>query len=243
MVDEQCLLVVTLSCLFLVEGEVVEVGRARKSPTVEKDSPTLAYSLHHGPMIPGLAEAYDGGFALAVAAVERGPHIGEIIFNRRERLMMRRLAPDHFALVNMLGPGLRRVEQAQNAGNLRAIVNDLRKKIGNAFAQRLEQLCVQFFRMIEQQFAGVQHGIDGAHAVDVALMFRLQCLFDHHDRHPADDLGLEIGSIGLFWQSGDGERRGAGCLRCGGVIGSSRVNCSSVSTQLMHRTFSRHIRR
>jgi hypothetical protein len=29
---------------FLVEGEVVEAGRARKSPTVEKDSPTLAHS-------------------------------------------------------------------------------------------------------------------------------------------------------------------------------------------------------
>jgi hypothetical protein len=39
--------------------------------------------------------------------------------------MMRRLAPDQFTFVNMLGPGLRRVEQARNAGDLRAIVNDL----------------------------------------------------------------------------------------------------------------------
>jgi hypothetical protein len=104
--------------------------------------------------------------------------------------MMRRLAPNQFTVVNMLGPGFRRVEQARHAGDLRAIVNDLRKKIGNAFAQRLEQLCVEFFRMVEQQFAGVQHGIDGAHAVNVALMFRLQRLFDHYDRH-ADDRGLD----------------------------------------------------
>ena len=94
MVDEQCLLVVSLSRLFLVEGEVVEAGRAWKSPTVEKDSPTLAHSLHHRPMVPGLAEADDGGFALAVAAVERGPHIGEIILNFRECPMVRRLVPD-----------------------------------------------------------------------------------------------------------------------------------------------------
>ena len=91
MVDEQCLLVVSLSRLFLVEGEVVEAGRARKSPT---DSPTLAHSLHHRPMVPGLAEADDGGFALAVAAVERGPHVGEIILNFRECPMVRRLVPD-----------------------------------------------------------------------------------------------------------------------------------------------------
>jgi hypothetical protein len=149
MVFEQCLLVVTLSRLRFVERKVVEAGRARKSPTVKEDGPTPVYSPHHRPMIPGLSEADDSSLALTVASVERGPHTSEIILNRRDRFATHRLAADQFTFVNMLGPGLRCFEQAQNAVDLRAIVNYLGKKIGGAFAQRLEELCIQLFRMIE----------------------------------------------------------------------------------------------
>jgi hypothetical protein len=88
-------------------------------------------------MIPGLAQADNDGIAITVATVEHGPQIGEIILNRHDGFAVQRLAANQFTFVN--------IKQAPNPSDLSAIENDLGKKIGNAFAQSLEQLRISFF--------------------------------------------------------------------------------------------------
>ena len=127
MVDEQCLLIITLARPFLVEGKVIEIGLTWKSPTVEERGLVPPHATHNSPMIPGLAEADNGSLAFAVAAIERGPYIGEIILDRGDRYAMDRLAPTQFTFVNMRSPLLRSVEQTRNARDLRAVVNNFRR--------------------------------------------------------------------------------------------------------------------
>lgn len=84
------------------------------------------------------------------------------MIDRPDRFAEQRLGPNKFAFVDIGRPGRRRVEQPADAHDFGPVVNDLRKEIGDAEAQRLEQSLVHLLRMIEQKLAGVDDCIDRA---------------------------------------------------------------------------------